>query len=810
MKKIISALLCLLMIGSTVVSAAALTGNGARFRVITDDAFVLGDANADGAVNAFDMIEIRKHCASLAKVDPNASDINADGVINAKDLLILKKSFAGVESLENYDNDSAVDKLTIAGNDISEYSIVYHADAKYVENSYYAADTLSRYVEAATGVELPVVTEATTEYVIEMVDVTTIEGLEEELEIENYKYEVTDGNLYIYGTRRGNMYAVYEILEDVLGLRFFETETVYIYNERVADIAEGTSVYHDPGTTFRYAGQNMTADKPGVFFANRLNASQLYSHDGEAYGTLTGPHWINAHSYDYYWRIATGQVDVVFDGTNTNAYKAKYDAGVQQKSLEWNPCSTNDKVYATLFRGMLEIMRYISGWHTFRDDTSSMSFSICDNPYICPCTDCKYIYGTGTTGRGENKKERLAAGGAGLNIYLANRACRDIREYYEGRAAGFVENGDGTYSDGGYGEIIKDAYPNMKVFTITYDSTPPSENLFTDERYSILIPEENLILMFCAQTCNNHAFGSGGCEGKTNILGRSGSQAEEAIKGWGEAFHRTGAEVWFWYYAVSYNTYLSDSPNIYNIYYDFKYASEECHVTGFFYEGGGPGYIFENLKAYLATRYMWSITEDEEGNVSGMSFDEFEACMLEYLQMYYGDGAEYILEYIKMQDTASNVNTTEGDEYGLIESYCYVNNLDYPGDMFDYDYMRDNYPEMRELILKALALAENEQIRRCEYLLMNAEFLGLSACHKSWYLESADEAQKAEYEERYEWLYNFIKDNGVDLWLYDINDIELDMTKSPMKLFYGGGSWNIDNGDTWGYNGSKPQWGFHG
>lgn len=809
MKKIISALLCLVMIGSMFVSTAALTNNTTTFNLVTDGNYVVGDVDGDGASNAVDSLEIKKYCASMTVVNMHSADINADNYVNAKDLLLLKKCHAGVDSLENYDNENLVDKFTIAGNDISKYSIVYHDGSKYVENAYYAASTLQRYVLSATGVELSVGTEATTDYVIEMVDVTTIEGLEAELGVESYKYEVVDGNLLIYGTRRGNMYAVYDILEDVLGYRFFATQETYLYNARSIDIAEDTDVYRVPGANFRFSGQsNMTADKFGVFFANKLNGSSLYSHDEDAYGTLTGTHWINAHSYDYYWRMATGDVTVDFDGTNTNDYKAKYDAGVQQKSLEWNPCSTNDLIYATLFRGLLEVMRYISGWHTFREETSSMSFSICDNPnYFCSCNDCKYIYSNGTDRKG---RERLNAGGAGLNIYLSNRACRDIVEYYPGRAASYEENGDGTYSKDGYGEAITDAYPDMKLFTITYDSTPPNENLFTDERYKELIPEENLILMYCAQICNNHVLGSDECTGKTNILGRDGLESTRSIKGWGEACHRTGAELWFWYYGVSYNTYLSDSPNIYNIYYDFKYAAEECYVTGFFYEGGSGGYIFENLKAYLATKYMWSLTKDENGNVSGMSFEEFEAAMLEYLYMYYGDGAEYILEYIKMQDHAGNINTTSGKEYGTIESYCYTNNLDYPGDMFDYAYMRDNYEYMRGLILKALALAEGNQIRRCEYLLMNAEFLGLSACHNSMYLESTDEAQKAEYVKRYEWLYNFIKDSGVDIWVYDINNIPLDVSKSPMKLFYGGGSWNIDNSDTWGYNGSKPTWGFHG
>lgn len=808
MKKIISALLCLIMVGSMFVSAAALVTNDSKYNIYTDDAFVLGDSNSDGSLNAVDSLEIKKHLISIPGADTRASDINADGCLNAKDLLILSKCFAGVDNIEAYDNAKAVDRFTIAGNDISNYCIVYHEDSKYVENTYYAATTLSKYVESATGVSLPIVTEATSDYVIEMVDVTTIPGLEEKLGVENYEYEVKNGDLYIYGTRRGNMYAVYEILEEVLGYRFYAPHEVYLYNERTIDIAEGTSVYRNPGTTFRFTGQNMTEDKTGIYFANRLNGSTLYSHDGIEYGTLTGPHWINAHSYGYYWKMATGQVYVDYDGTNSNDYWAKMDAGIQQNELEWNPCSTSDTEYATLFRGLLEVMRLISGWHTFHEETSCMSFSICDNAnYACSCNNCKFISASGTD---RKKGERLNTGAAGLNIYLANRACRDIVEYYDGRAASMDETGDGTYSANGYGAAIKDAYPGMKLYTILYDSTPAHEKLFTDERYKDIIPEENLIIMFCAQVCNNHTLDSGECEGKTNILGRDGLQSAEAIKSWGEACHRSGAELWYWYYAVSYNTFLSDSPNIYNIYYDFKYASEVCHVTGFFYEGGSGGYIFENLKAYLATKYMWSITEDEDGNVSGMSFEEFEAAMLEYLYMYYGDGAEYILEYIKMQDHAGNINTTSGKEYGTIESYCYTNNLDYPGDMFDYAYMRDNYEYMRGLILKALALAEGNQIRRCEYLLMNAEFLGLSACHNSMYLESTDEAQKAEYVKRYEWLYNFIKDSGVDIWVYDINNIPLDVSKSPMKLFYGGGSWNIDNSDTWGYNGSKPTWGFHG
>ena len=813
MKKAMSLMLCLMMVVSMVIQSFALTNNTTPIALIDDDGFVLGDANGDGAIDMKDSLELRKHCADGSALDEMAADINADGKVNAKDLLILKRCNAELESIEEYDSAYAVDRLTIAGNDISKYCIVYPAEGKYVENAYYSADTLRKYINVSTGVNLPIVTEATTDKVIQFVDVCTIEGLEEDLGVESYKYEVKDGNLYIYGTRRGNMYAVNSILEDYLGYRFFNDTYTYIYNSRVIDIPEDTDVTYRPAMDFRYAGQNFGNNKTGYYFMRGLNGTAIYSHAGVEYGTLTGPHFINAHSYGYYWKMATGEVDVTFNGSNRNDYAAKYEAGFQQKELEWNPCSTDDMVYATLFRGLLETMRYVQGWHTFRDETSSMSFSICDNAnYYCDCINCRYISSSGTDkGRGE----RLNAGGTGLNIYLANRACRDIETFYEsweeidgelywtGRPAGVDETGLAAEEDWysyGYGEAIRDVYPGMKLFTIFYDHTPPSENLFTDERYKDLIPEDNLILMYCGNPCNNHKMGSDDCNGGTNILGQSAAQGYESIKGWGQACKKAGAEIWFWYYGVSYNTYLSDSPNIFNLWYDYKWMVEECNVTGFFYEGGGKGYMFESLKAYLSAQLSWNMEEDEDGNITIMSYEEFVDCMKEYLMMYYGDGYEYIYEYIVMQDEASELTG------------CYVNNLDYPGDMFDYTYMRDNYEHMRELVLKAIAAAEHDyQRHHCEYLLVNAEFLGLSAVYESWYNSNdSDPAKKEAYEERFVWLYNYIKNSGMDIWVYNINDIPCDVTVHPMQLYYKGGSWNPDNADTWTWTGSIPSWGFHG
>ncbi len=793
MKKIISALLCMIMIASTIVSAAALKGNDGDFDIIVKEGdYIVGDANGDGVVDMTDSLDIKKSCAGLTEVDADGGDINCDGIVNAKDLLVLKKCNAGIYSIADYESDAAIDGFGIAGNDISEYTIVYHEDAKYVENNYYAADSLRRFIKMATGVELTVSTECTTEHKIEMVDVTKIEGLEDELEIENYKYEVKDGDLLIYGTRRGAMYAVYEIAEEYLGYRFYNDTFTYQYADRYAGINEGTEVFHDSYLEFRICKQAFWRNDEAHYFPRRLNGSQ-HGSDDPALGTRTGPHFINAHSFGYYWKMATGMVDVEFNGSNTNDYAAKYDAGVQQNEYDWNPCFTSDLQYATLFRGLLETMRYIQGWHTFCEDTSAISFSICDNRTVCSCRGCRAISTDmlldkdGTRG--------LNCGEAGLNLYIANRACRDIKAYYEGRAAGIQEWGDGEYSEYGYGEAITDAYPYMRVYTILYDHTFPHELLLTDERYECVRPEENLIIMFCGNPCNNHYMGAYECEGNLNMLGLNGEQDAEAFAAWGDVTKVTGSDMWFWYYPVNYNTYVSDSPNIFNIWYDFKYVVEECNVTGIYYEGASKGYIFENLKSHLASMFMWSMVENEDGSVSYMSYEEFIEVMKEYLAIHYGEGWEYVYEYICMQDEAGNVNDVRyEDETGklavdengsyLYRHICYINNLDYMGDMFDYEYINENYEYMRDLILKGMALVPEEDVQmyqRYEFLLMNVEMIGLSAVRKSWYLsEDATEEQKTKYMERYDWLFTFLRDE---------------------RMNYGAGL----NGEEWNGNGSSGQ-----
>ncbi len=851
MKKLIAALLCAMMIVSSVVTVAASSasdiafkGNSARVNHVVGDDYILGDANNDGVADAKDLLELKRHLVGMETGNLSNANIVLDGSVDAKDYLALKKCQADVDSLENYKgSDYAVDKFTIAGNDISEYDIVYFEDTKlegvdpysldydpsdidYALNNYFAADTLRKYINIATGINLGTTTTQERAHKIEFINVDNDPALEEELEIENYKYEVRDGDLYIYGTRRGAMYAVYEILEEYLGFRFYNDTFTYQYSERFVDIPEGTSVFHNSYLEFRICKQSFWRNNEAHYFARHLNGSQ-HGESDVAHGTLTGPHFINAHSYGYYWMMATTMADVdVSDATSVSDY-AKYSAKDVKKNAPneatWNPCFTCDGDYATLFRGLLETIRYCQSWgHTFRKDTSLMSFSICDNRTVCTCVECQFVAKKGSTGVGVLKYTRLGCGEAGLNLYMANRACDDIKKYYDGRAASVDSYGPDEEQeieyclgeiDSGYGQAIKDEYPDLRLYTILYDHTVPHEKLFSGEGYverfgygyDAIIPRDNLCIMFCGNPCNNHYMGANECNGNLNMLGDSGEKDAEAFAAWGDVTKRSGATMWFWYYPVNYNTYVTDSPNIFNIWYDFKYVVEECNVTGIYYEGASKGYLFENLKAHLAAEFMWSMVEDENGNLSYMSYDEFLEVIEEYLMIHYGKGWEYVYEYIKMQDEAGNVNDVKKynadgtpllDENGdhVSATICYINNLDYMGDMFDYEYMNENYEEMRELIQKGWALVDSndaQMYQRYEFLWMNIEILGLSAVRKSWYLsETATAEQKQTYMERYDALFEFLttermnEGDNINGREWNSTDWDNDLKIEPFKHLY--------------------------
>jgi len=730
MKKILAILLSLTMLIGTMAIAAQAGDFYLEQDFLHDDTYILGDVNDDGAVNAMDSLLLRTTIAGNCETAINleAADFDANGQCSAPDSYSLKLCLAGNKSTEDFEGGKQVYRMTIAGNDISELCIVLPEDSTTDDNIYFAYLNFMKYVRYLTGVEIPMVKgTAITENAIYFHDVKIDSELGQYLGVEGYQYNVTDGDLNIYGTYRGNMYAVFDILEDYLGMRFYSNSETFVYKQRLVDIPEGTEAEVIPEITFRYARHTFGRNAKYHFFPNKLNGSQLSGHDEKFYGSKIGPLYSNAHSFLEYWQMGSGEWpdESIPKGMSEyiyspDLYQAKFDSGYVQDAYDWQPCATNADQYKTLFEGMIDCNRMVMSWGRptyIAEGQTVFSFSIADNQKYCTCRNCAKI----------SRNE----GFSGLYLSLYNKATEDAQKYY----------------------------PGVRLYGIVYAKDFPKT----------IKPHSNFIILYCGIGCNNHILGQEECYANGGPLNNSSNVADmEALPFWGNLCKETGAELWFWIYPVTYHYYLSSCPNVLNLYHNMKWLHEEANVTGFFYEGGGTTYNFETLKEYMAVKFMWD---------PDMTYDEWLDILMEYLYMNYGDGYEELYQYILMQ-------TEAGDESGT----CFINNFDRPGDMYSYEYLAEHYLEMRGLLETAYSKAKtDDQRERIQTLLVCCDFMGLSSVHTDWYVNGNNVEL---YKLRYDWMHSYIVNHNMRVFSSDIYSwpSKVDYEINPMIQLYEEGS----------------------
>lgn len=750
MKKFLSILLAVLMLGS------ALTVLASAQKITFDDSYLLGDATGDGAIDARDAFVMKANIVGV-KVeklgfDQNAADIDANGAVQAKDIFYLKGFFTGAIDLNDLESEYNVAAFRIGGIDVSEFCIVIPADTTDEDNIGYAADELAEYVETATGVTLDIckgASNATKDHAFIFNKEAYDSELGKELGYEGYKMTFSDGNLNIYGTLRGTMYCVYDILEEYLKYNFYSNDTTFLKETRCVDIPENIDVTVVPALRFRFVGQSFGSSSFKThYLPMKINGTQIYSHEEDyKYGLLTGPLFINAHSFGYYWKMSTGYQSQLLSG-KTPEYLIEelrgraYDFGVDNESGRsdwgnldpWQPCASSEEDYNTEFEGLVMTMAMIQTWgHKFLETTSIMSFSTCDNiGGLCKCRICSKKAQGGTASANNsirpwlvnNYTGEFSVDGSrvtfkeehysGVYVDFMNRAAYDIthaeKKYYTGVHTN-EDTGEKYTLD--LGSLVT-TYENIDLMGITYDLYVPAT----------VRPAENLIVVFCGQGCNQHYMGSNGCgDDKTVVVNRHYTReytnvgpdgTDYAITEWAKLCHETGAELWFWYYPVSYIATMAPTPCVTNIYEDIKWMVNVAHVDGIYYEGGGENYGFENLKAHIAANTLWN---------PDMTDEEYVEMVKEYLYIYYGDGYENVYKYLEMHMEC-------GDQSG----HCYINNCSMPDVMYSFDYLVLHYEEMRQLLLDAIAMTSDQtQKKHLETLLGTCDTVGLQAVHESWY-----------------------------------------------------------------------------
>ncbi len=611
----------------------------------------------------------------------------------------------------------AGEKMEPARCQAGDYSIQIPADCS--ECVKYSAETLKRYFDASCGTDIPIESCGVASARPQSRVIEFREDACGEYALGDEGYHVTVSEecdvTLTCGAKRGSLYAAFYFLEKFMGYRFLTDDVVYLYEKGRLDIVPGFKDTEVPG--FVYRALNEVGTTVNDFAPLRLNAV-----DGEGsrattapkYGGGVGNLYLHAHSYAYQEAVGmkldeAGITDMdseeameVFRayGYNTAARDALHLDSRQ-------PCLTSEDTFRHImnFNRLLYKERTERGQAVVGRDYTMFSVSPNDNTAFCTCDRCKAVY---------NEEGSIA----GAVFRLSNRVAA----------------------------AMKEEMPGIGVFTIAYwdARNPPARTK----------PDRDVCVAFCVGGCNNHTYdrlgeckAAGGNDRYPFLVWDTACQApakpEFALSNiydmdcFGRWCELTD-NICFWYYATNFNYFISPSPNIFNIYDDFRYVAEHG-VRGMYCEGSSKGFTFENLRGYLAAKMMWNPFMEKE---------EFEGHMDEFLMIYYGPGWRSIREYIDLQNRA-------GDLKG-----CWTNNFDWPWDIYDKAFFAQNFDHMAELFGAARdATGDPVQKERVEKTSIHAYFLGLSATYERDAV-CGDEAAKRRYKERYAYLWNYLNEKG--------------------------------------------------
>lgn len=309
-------------------------------------------------------------------------------------------------------------------------------------------------------------------------------------------------------------------------------------------------------------------------------------------------------------------------------------------------------------------------------------------------------------------------------------------------------------------DAVAEQYSDVNVMTTAYwyARRPPVT----------LKPRENVEIMYCWSGCNNHPFDGSSCFERGNGLWYNNIKESVWFEKWTEICDR----VWVWLYCGSYawafaqpsmldymreNLAYLASHGIYGIYCEGEYGYPDSF---------GDGYSFDLLTMYMFARCNWD---------PQMTKAEYDAYILEFLELYYGDGAKYIKEYLDINAAATDA----------VEA-CWCNNFDRPFASIDPEYLAENAEKIIGLMDSALALCKTEDERDNTTRLAACVYWQCLAVTYAESYENANDSSRELYRERYERMYSWMKEYDMS---YKVTLPENDEVQDP----YGWTPWDSYN-----------------
>ncbi len=648
------------------------------------------DEDADSL--GIDVSGLRDEGYTIRKVDGHAVIVGktTDGL--DRGVRYYANNLADVENASyTYAEGYAVKSLTIAGNDISEYTIVLPEESD--ECSDYAAESLQKYIKRACGADLPAVAFGTEvagrRIVLERVMRDSADYAE--FGDESFLIDVaSDGTLTIKGGYyRGIMYGSFELLESYIGYRFLYDNLTYrsayqddprgnldyLYEADAIDIPAGTHDMQSPSFAYRSAFFNGSS-------AEYLAHRKTNDTDEQAKGGLAG--FTMAKYGDF------GVGVKACHGVDLNVLGAGYDFDGYDPASNKQPCySDEDFIEYSLERYKAKIDAKIAAGGIIGKNITTIDVSQRDNDSFCQCRNCL-------------KLNRTDGGYVGSVLTYTNRIAEEIEAAYG---------------------------PEIRVAMLAYwgTSTPPK----------VTRPRDNVTISYCfyndilKNVCYSHPIDGKSCTGTKGTVVKPVSNAGYAaeLEGWCEM---TGKDqIIVWYYPGTWSHSGMVSPLAAHFREDMAYFASFEQIYGVFTCPAGAAITAGDLAMpYLIERLMWN---------ADMSEEEYNDMILEYFSILLGEeSAGYIVEHM---------NAVED----LALDYCWSTMAwTDPSERMSIEQNIESFPYFVELYDRAIAAAESEFAEYyIEALSCTMLHTGLVYVHDSWYA-NGDSESRAKYAELFE------------------------------------------------------------
>ena len=512
----------------------------------------------------------------------------------------------GYNETEGIDKENIVSQIVVDGK--SEYTIVYPSEYEAGEKS--AANEMQSYIEASTGVKIPMVTDENFngkeegKYIcigntifFEKSGFKTVD-----LNLDGFIIKTVGEKLIIKGQRtRGTLYGVYDFLEKIVGIKFLTISYEYIPKLTKIDLPK-LDITEIP--VFRMRGDYYEAVKQDLFYGAKMRyTTPTQSANADAIGGGFKDDWFSDfHSF---------HIVVPF-----NEYYAKHPEWyTNSQAAIAQPClasGLNDDGSVNYEMGesyLLATINELKEAILANPDIVYYHIGQEDNTYVCTCADClRQVKKFGTR--------------SGQMIAFVNAAARAIDQWME------EENID----------LGHEIY--FSTFAYSYSVMAPT---YRDDNGNYVpydpavVPADNVYVMFAPiGACYSHALNDHDCTMNIN-------DTYVQFAGWASIC----SNFYIFDYNVNFNDFLAWHPSM-GVMKDNLLYYEDIGVSGVITEGAASecwNYYQQDLMSWMYSKLLWNPHRDVNALISefnryyfaseeiGKILDEYVAYMNGYYEM---------------------------------------------------------------------------------------------------------------------------------------------------------------------------------